>query len=159
MFQNTQDMKRCIFTFALACISMALFAQDSRLTTREEGHQGGVYRTSISSGEFYAKLISFTLANNEQVRFVADDVMTRMTRDQDFQKALESLRTYRFDNLIEALNVCASHGWEVRSTMVLEGRNGQEQHVLLARPIDTMMPVSPWLDRVPEDARSRQRQR
>jgi len=47
----------------------------------------------------------------------------------------------------------------VRSTMVLEGRNGQEQHVLLARPIDTMMPVSPWLDRVPEDARSRQRQR
>ena len=105
------------------------------------------------------KLISFTLANNEQVRFVADDVMTRMTRDQDFQKALENLRTYRFDNLIEALNVCASHGWEVRSTMVLEGRNGQEQHVLLARPIDTMMPVSPWLDRVPEDARSRQRQR
>jgi hypothetical protein len=70
-----------------------------------------------------------------------------MTRDQDFLKALESLKNYRFDSTLEALNVLASHGWEVRSSMVLRGRNGDEQHYLLARPVDSLMPASPWLEK------------
>lgn len=152
-----KDMKTWTLTLVLMLGSAALVAQDSRLSSKEDA-QGGVYRTTIHSGEFYAKLTSFVLANHEQVRFTADDIMLRMTRDQDFLKALQELRDYRFENLIQALNVCASHGWEVRSSSVIEGRSGPEQHFLLARPVDSMMPVSPWLEPRPLDAKgSRQR--
>lgn len=132
---------------ALFTMAVTTVAQDARLSSKEEGGQGGVYRTSISSGEFYGKLISFYQANNELVRFQTDDIMLRMTRDQDFLKALESLKNYRFENTVEALNVLASHGWEVRAATVVSGRNGDEQHYLMARPVDMMMPVSPWLER------------
>ena len=70
----------------------------------------------------------------------------RATRDQDFLKAVESLRNFRFDNVTQALNVLASHGWVVRSTMVLRGRHGDEQHYVMARPTDNIMPMSPWLE-------------
>jgi hypothetical protein len=145
-----------MMTLSLLCMAASTLAQDSRLVSKEEGGQGGVYRTTIRSGEFYGRLISYTQANNEVVRFQADDIMLRMTRDQDFLKALESLKNYRFDNAIQALNVLASHGWEVRSSMVVKGRNGDEQHFLLARPVDTMSPVSPWLEQRGGD-RSRQK--
>ena len=87
-----------------------------------------MYRTSIRSGEFYGELVSFTQANNEMVRFNIDDIVLRMTRDQDFLKAVEALKTYRFESTLQALNVLASHGWEVRSSTVVRGRNGDEQH-------------------------------
>jgi hypothetical protein len=140
-------MKIWITTLAFLAMAATTFAQDSRLSAKEDAGQGGVYRSSISAGEFYGKLVSFTQANNELVRFQTDDIMLRMTKDQDFLKALENLKKYRFDNTIEALNVLASHGWEVRSTMVVRGRNGDEQHYLMARPVDAMMPASPWLER------------
>lgn len=140
------DMKIWMMTFAMLLTAAVADAQDSRLVSREQAGQGGVYRSTIHSGEFYGELVSFTLANNENVKFNADDIMLRMTRDQDFLKALENLRTYRFESTVQALNVLASHGWEVRSSMVVRGRNGDEQHYLLARPVDAMMPVSPWLE-------------
>jgi hypothetical protein len=140
-------MKTWITTVAFFAMATTIFAQDARLTSKETAGQGGVYRSSVSAGEFYGKLVSFTQANNEMVRFQTDDIMLRMTRDQDFLKALENLKNHRFDNTIEALNVLASHGWEVRSTSVVRGRNGDEQHYLMARPVDAMMPVSPWLER------------
>jgi hypothetical protein len=62
-------------------------------------------------------------------------------------KAVEELRKYRFESTSQALNVLASHGWVLRSTMVLRGRNGDEQHYVMARPTELMMPVSPWLER------------
>ena len=144
--KQPRDMKIWMMTFALLLTSVVADAQDSKLISREQAGQGGVYRTSIRSGEFYGELVSFTQANNENVKFNADDIMLRMTRDQDFLKALENLRTYRFESTVQALNVLASHGWEVRSSMVVRGRNGDEQHYLLARPVDAMMPVSPWLE-------------
>ena len=141
-------MKTWIMTLGLLTMaSTAMTAQDGRLVAKEEAGQGGVYRQTLRSGEFYGKLISYTQANNEQVRFQCDDIVLRMTRDQDFLKALESLQSYRFDSTLEALNVLASHGWEVRSSMILRGRNGDEQHYLLARPVDSMMPASPWLEK------------
>jgi len=139
-------MKTWMITLGLLTVASFASAQDSRLQSKEQGGQGGVYRTTLRSGEFYGKLISYTRANNENVRFQTDDIMLRMTRDQDFLKALESLKNYRFESTLQALNVLASHGWEVRSTMVIRGRDGDEQHFLLARPVDSMMPVSPWLE-------------
>lgn len=139
-------MKTWMITMGLLTMAATTLAQDGRLVAKEEAGQGGVYRSTIRSGEFYGKLVAFTQANNEMVRFEADDMMLRMTRDQDFLKALENLRTYRFQNVVQALNVLASHGWEVRSSMVVRGRNGDEQHYLMARPVDAMSPVSPWLE-------------
>jgi hypothetical protein len=140
-------MKTWITTLAFLTMAATTFAQDARLTSKENAGQGGVYRTSISSGEFYGKLVSYMQSNNEIVRFQTDEIMFRMTRDQDFLKALENLKGFRFENTLEALNVLASHGWEVRAATVVSGRSGDEQHYLMARPVDTMMPVSPWLER------------
>ena len=92
----------------------------------------------------------------DYIKFNVDDIVLRMTRDQDFLKALQNLTTYRFDNTTQALNVLASHGWEVRSAMVVRGRNGDEQHFVMARPVDSMMPASPWLEQRSGD-RSRQK--
>lgn len=145
-------MKTWIMTLGLVTLAAtAMTAQDSRLIAKEEAHQGGVFRQTIHAGEFYGRVISYMQANNEQVRFQCDDMVWRMTRDQDFLKALESLNSYRFESLLEALNVLASHGWEVRTSMVLNGRNGEEQHILMARPVDNMMPASPWLDKRPTE--------
>lgn len=153
--QKTHNMKTWMMTLGLLTMAATMTAQDARMTSEQDA-RGGVYRTSIRSGEFYGTLVSFTQANNEQVKFNVDDIVLRMTRDQDFLKALQNLTTYRFDNTTQALNVLASHGWEVRSAMVVRGRNGDEQHFVMARPVDSMMPASPWLEQRSGD-RSRQK--
>lgn len=150
------EMKTLMMTLGLLTMAVTTMAQDGKMVGTEDGGRGGVYRNSVRSGEFYGKVVSYVQANNEIVRFEADDMMNRMTRDQDFLKSLVELRKYRFDSAIQALNILASHGWEVRSSMVVRGRNGDEQHYVLARPVDLMMPVSPWLQ-VGPGTKSRQK--
>lgn len=146
-FQNHRMMKTWMMTLGLMTLASTMVAQDSRLSGKEGADQGGVYRSALLASEFYGTLVAFTQANNELVRFNVDDIVLRMTRDQDFLKAVEELRTYRFESTSQALNVLASHGWVLRSTMVLRGRNGDERHYVMARPTELMMPVSPWLER------------
>lgn|GEM_PF-661326 len=143
--KEKNDMKSLMFTLGALAMAFTLTAQDARLSSEQDA-RGGVYRTNIRSGEFYGTLVAFTQANNELVRFNIDDIVMRATRDQDFLKAVESLRNFRFDNVTQALNVLASHGWVVRSAMVLRGRHGDEQHYVMARPTDNIMPMSPWLE-------------
>lgn len=143
--QKPHNMKTWMMTLGMLAMATTMTAQDARLTSEKDA-RGGVYRTSIQSGEFYGTLVSFKQANNELIRFNVDDIVLRATRDQDFLKAVNSLKTFRFDNVGQALNVLASHGWQVRSTMVLQGRSGEEQHYVMARPVSNIMPLSPWLD-------------
>ena len=90
------------------------------------------------------------------VRFNIDDIVMRATRDEDFLSSLKRIEEYSFPNVHQALNVLASHGWVVRSTMVLNGRRGEERHYLMARPTDYITPMSPWLE---EGAKQRPGQR
>lgn len=140
-----RDMKTWMMSLAVLAMATTMTAQDARLSSEKDA-RGGVYRTNIQSGEFYGTLVAFKQANNELIRFNVDDIVLRATRDQDFLKAVNSLKTFRFDNVGQALNVLASHGWQVRSTMVLEGRSGEEKHFVMARPVSNIMPLSPWLD-------------
>jgi len=112
----------------------------------EKDARGGVYRNSIRSGEFYGTLVAFNQGNSELVKFNIDDIVLRATRDQDFLKAVENLKTYRYDNLTQALNVLASQGWVVRSALVVRGRNGDERHFVMAYETDYIKPLSPWLE-------------
>ena len=90
--------------------------------------------------------MAFNQSNTEVVRFNIDDVVMRATRDPQFLSATKKLKTHRFESTSQALNVLASHGWVVRSTMVLRGRNGDERHYLMARPMDYILPLTPWLE-------------
>lgn len=136
-------MKTWMMTLGLLTMAATMTAQDARLSGKEEG---GVYRTKIRSGEFYGTLVAINQANTELVRFNIDDIVMRATRDEDFLSSLKRIEEYRFLNVHQALNVLASHGWVVRSTMVLNGRRGEERHYLMARPTDYITPMSPWLE-------------
>ena len=106
-----------------------------------------VLRTEIRAGVFYGTLVSFKQTNTEIVRFKVDDSVLRMTRDAEFTRNLEDLTKYRFESVEQALNVLSSHGWQVSSTMVLRGRQGDEQHYLMSYATDRLMPVFPWLEK------------
>lgn len=137
-------MKIWMMTFGFLALAATSIAQDSKMSGKNQ--QGGVHRTTNHSGELYGKLVSSMQSNNELVRFSVDPVVRNITKDPNFFKAMDNLKSYRFDNVLEALNVLASHGWVVRSSMVVRGRTGDEQHYLLARPMDRLLPASPWLD-------------
>ena len=88
-------MKSLMFTLGALAMAFTLTAQDARLSSEQDA-RGGVYRTNIRAGEFYGTLVAFTQANNELVRFNIDDIVMRATRDQDFLKAVESLRNLNY---------------------------------------------------------------
>ena len=149
------DMKTWMMTLGLLTMAATMTAQDARMGSRNDG-KGGAHRTHINSGEFYGTLVAFNQSNTEVVRFNIDDVVMRATRDPQFLSATKKLKTHRFESTSQALNVLASHGWVVRSTMVLRGRNGDERHYLMARPMDYILPLTPWLE---EGSRDRSGQR
>ena len=60
--------------------------------------------------------------------------------------SMECSRLGASHGFFQALNILASHGWVVRSSMVVSTRTGDEHHHLMARPMAVMMPVSPWLE-------------
>ena len=59
---------------------------------------------------------------------------------------------YRFESVGQALNVLSSHGWDVNSTMVVRGRQGDERHYLMSYSTERISPVFPWLERREDDA-------
>ena len=71
----------------------------------------------------------------------------RMTRDTEFRKNLDAMTKYRFESVGQALNVLSSHGWDVNSTMVVRGRQGDERHYLMSYSTERISPVFPWLER------------
>ena len=106
-----------------------------------------VLRQDIRGGVFYGTLVSFKQTNTEIVRFNVDDVVMRMTRDAEFRRNLDEMTKYRFESVGQALNVLSSHGWDVKSTMVVRGRQGDERHYLMSYSTERISPVSPWLER------------
>lgn len=140
------DMKTWLLALGLLGMVFTSFAQNSGLSAKGT-QKNEVIRSNIRQGEFYGKLVVRKQGNTELVRFNIDDIVLRMTRDSEFKKNVQSIKTHRFGNVLEALNVLSSHGWEVRSTMVLRGRQGDEQHYVMAYSTDRLMPVSPWLVR------------
>ena len=86
------------------------------------------------------------IANNEIVKFTVDDIVNRITRDQDFLKNIEEATKFRFESAGQALNVLASHGWEVTSVYTTKGRQGDEIHYVMSCNVAMTPPYSPWLD-------------
>ena len=86
------------------------------------------------------------IANNEIVRFNVDDIVNRITPDQDFLKNLDEATKFRFESAGQALNVLASHGWEVTSVYTTRGRQGDEVHYVVSCRVPMTPPYSPWLD-------------
>lgn len=140
------DMKTWLLALGLIGLAFHSHAQDGNLSSKGD-LKSEVVTSKIRQGEFYGTLVVRKQTNTEIVRFNVDDIMLRMTRDGEFRANVQAIRTHRFGNALEALNVLSSHGWQVRSTMVVRGRQGDEQHYLMAYSTDRLMPVSPWLER------------
>lgn len=140
------DMKTWLLALGLIGLAFHSHAQDGNLSSKGD-LKSEVVTSKIRQGEFYGTLVVRKQTNTEIVRFNVDDIMLRMTRDGEFRANVQAIRTHRFGSALEALNVLSSHGWQVRSTMVVRGRQGDEQHYLMAYSTDRLMPVSPWLER------------
>lgn len=141
-------MKRLMMTLGLCVIAATTMAQKGAgLSSSEEGRQGGVYRTKAKTMEIHAEVVTTRQSNTTLVRFNVDESYKMLTRDQDVIKSVEAASTFRFRSAMEAMNTAASHGWELRSTYVARGRNGDETHYVMVRSIEITQPYSPWLDR------------
>jgi hypothetical protein len=152
-------MKTWILTFGILAAATCVQAQtDSKnkvvRNTQVTAASMGKSKADVS-GECYGKLVIQPQAGREVVRFLVDPIVEETVLDREFKKALKGMRSYRFDNELQALNILASHGWEVRSSMVVSTRTGDEHHHLMARPMAVMMPVSPWLEGEGNDPRQR----
>ena len=152
-------MKTWILTFGILAAATCVQAQTGTKTKVVKNTQ--VTATSMGqskidmSGECYGKLVIQPQAGREVVRFLVDPIVEETVLDREFKKALKGMRSHRFDNELQALNILASHGWVVRSSMVVSTRTGDEHHHLMARPMAVMMPVSPWLEGEGNDLRQR----
>lgn len=140
------DMKNWFLTFGILGMVMTTFAQDTVLSGKGTTKNGSA-KSEMRAGEFYGRLVATKQTNTEIVRFKVDEIVYRMTRDVDLRSKLKAIEKHRFGSVLEALNVLASHGWELRSTMVVRGRQGDEQHFLMTYATEGISPVSPWLDR------------
>ena len=138
-------MKTLLTILGFVGLMATMNAQDANLV-RGNDPKGGVSRSSIRAGEFYGELVVRKQGNLELIRFELDDVALRMTRDAQLKVTFQELKSHRYQTLTEALNILASHGWEVRNGMVTKGRQGDEEHYLLARPVDYVLPLTPWKD-------------
>lgn len=152
---KTFDMKTWLLAAGLLGMVFTASAQKANLSPKG-GPKTEVLRTEVRGGVFYGTLVAFKQTNTEIVRFNVDDVVMRMTRDTEFRKNLDDMTKYRFKSVGQALNVLASHGWEVSSTMVVRGRQGDERHFLMSYSTERISPVFPWLER--EGDRNSQRQ-
>ena len=138
-------MKTLLTILGMAGLMATMSAQNANLSKGNDP-KGGVSRTSIRAGEIYGELVVRKQGNVELIRFEMDDIALRMTRDAQLKVTLRELRSHRFQALTEALNILASHGWEVRNGMVMKGRQGDEEHYILALPADYVLPLTPWED-------------
>ena len=152
-------MKTWILTFGILAAATCVQAQTGTKTTVVKNTQvtaASMGQSKIDmSGECYGKLVIQPQAGREVVRFLVDPIVEETVLDREFKKALKGMRSHRFDNELQALNILASHGWVVRSSMVVSTRTGDEHHHLMARPMAVMMPVSPWLEGEGNDPRQR----
>lgn len=152
-------MKTWILTFGILAAATCVQAQTGTKTKVVKNTQvtaASMGQSKIDmSGECYGKLVIQPQAGREVVRFLVDPIVEETVLDREFKKALKGMRSHRFDNELQALNILASHGWVVRSSMVVSTRTGDEHHHLMARPMAVMMPVSPWLEGVGNDPRQR----
>ena len=142
--QTLRIMKTWLMTFGFLMMAATMTAQDSKLSAKSD-IRGGVTRSTIRQGDLYGELVAFKQANMTMIRFNIDDIVIRMTANQEFLDNLEAMREYRFKSTTEALNILSSHGWELRSSSVVRGRQGEEEHFILSYTVDNLRPVSPWL--------------
>ena len=150
------DMKTWLLAAGLLGMAFTSTAQNASLSGKGNS-KNEVLRTDIRAGVFYGTLVSFKQTNTEIVRFNVDDVVMRMTRDAEFRKNLDAMTKYRFESVGQALNVLSSHGWDLNSTMVVRGRQGDERHYLMSYNTERISPAFPWLERT-EDERNSRRQ-
>lgn len=141
-------MKKMLMTVALCGLAMAGSAQKnmSQMSAKGQDSRGGVTRTRVHDVKLVGELTSTMVANNEIIKFDVDDVVYSITRDQDFLKNMEEAAHFRFQSAGQALNVLASHGWEVTSVYKTKGRQGDIIHYVLSRTVSMTPPYSPWLD-------------
>ena len=149
-------MKTWLLAAGILGMAFTSTAQNASLSSKGSS-KTEVLRTEIRAGVFYGTLVSFKQTNTEIVRFNVDDVVMRMTRDTEFRKNVDAMTKYRFESVGQALNVLSSHGWDVNSTMVVRGRQGDERHYLMSYSTERISPVLPWLERT-EDERNSRRQ-
>ena len=141
-------MKRLMMTLGLCLVAATTMAQKNvGLKSQGQGEQGGVYRTKAQTIEIHAEVVTSRQSNTTLVRFNVDESYKMLTSDHDLIKSVEAASTFRFLSAMEAMNTVASHGWELRSTYVSRGRNGDETHYVMVRSIVITAPYSPWLDR------------
>ena len=144
-----------MMTLGMLALTATMAAQDTRISGGDVG-KGQGYRKAMIAAEIYGTLVATTRANTEEVRFRIDDKVTRATRGEEFLETTERIKKHRFSSAAEALNVLASHGWVLRSTLVVNGRNGQERHYIMAKQVRELMPITPW-NQVDVEKRSRQK--
>ena len=141
-------MKKMLMTMAFCSLALAGSAQKnmSQMSAKGQDPRGGVTRTRVHDVKLVGEITSSMIANNEIVRFNVDDIVNRITPDQDFLKNLDEATKFRFESAGQALNVLASHGWEVTSVYTTRGRQGDEVHYVVSCRVPTIPPYSPWLD-------------
>ena len=111
--------------------------QNARATTENPYMQ--------AKSELYAKLIVKPNGGRQVVNFRIDEGAEQLVRDGEFSALLKGLKEFRFTSELQALNVLGSHGWVVRSTMVVSTMTGAEHHYLLANSRYQLQPSEPWL--------------
>ena len=141
-------MKKMLMTMALCGLAMAGSAQKnmSQMSAKGQDPRGGVTRTRAQQVKLVGEVSSTMIANNEIVKFDVDDIVYNITRDQSFLKNIEEATKFRFESAGQALNVLASHGWEVTSVFTTRGRQGDEVHYVVSCGVPMTPPYSPWLD-------------
>ena len=140
-------MKKTLMTLAMCGLAATGFAQKGMSQSGKSADlRGGVTRTKISEVKLVGELTTSMIGNSEIVKFVVDDVVLKIPRDAKMLKHLEEAQKFRFESAGQALNVLASHGWEVTTVYTTKGRQGPDIHYVLALGIPATPPYSPWLD-------------
>ena len=70
----------------------------SQMSVKDKTHVVASARTRVQQVKLVGEVSSTMIANNEIVKFTVDDIVNRITRDQDFLKNIEQASKFRFES-------------------------------------------------------------
>lgn len=139
-------MKRLSILFAVAALMATtnVFAQGTK-EMAEKG--GGVMKVNQVSPKVYGEVTSFTVNGRNTVKVSFNTIIEKVTGDKTAFKTCANLENYQYESLGEALNILASHGWQVDQVWTVENRTGVDTHYLISKTVGRITPANPWMDK------------
>ena len=141
-------MKRLglLLATAILFVAASVNAQGVKDTSYKTGG-GNVIKVKHGESRIYGEVTSFTVNARTTVKVSFNCLIEKISGGKEAFKTCVNLENYQYESLVEALNILASHGWNVEHVWTEDSRTGVDTHFLISKSVDKLIPANPWMDK------------